>query len=136
MALVYLAHIIDTTSTSAKYTDTDYDVFTDAATLVYNGRSPYERHTYRYTPLVAYMSTINNVTHYVASKIIFCIIDIIMGYIIWELLDVQNENKSKNIYYVAFLLLNPASFIMSTRGSNDCVITLLVLAALYFILKR
>ena len=31
IGLIYVAHIVDTTSTTNKYTDTDYDVFSDAA---------------------------------------------------------------------------------------------------------
>jgi phosphatidylinositol glycan class M len=87
LVLVYIADVIDNNSSSAKYTDIDYSVFTDAATMVYNGKSPYQRHTYRYTPLVAYMAVINNYTHYVATKLVFCICDILVGIMEWEIID-------------------------------------------------
>ena len=138
LILIKVGDIIDNASKTAKYTDTDYYVFSDAATHVYNGRSPYDRHTYRYTPLVAYMCTINNFIHPLASKVLFSICDVIMAMILWALIDTYNQNKNphKTVYYVSVWTFNPLILICTTRGSNDNIISLLVFIALYFILKR
>lgn len=38
-----------------KYTDVDYRVYSDAAKRVMQDGSPYDRATYRYSPLIAWM---------------------------------------------------------------------------------
>ncbi len=87
LVVVWVAKIIDESSTTSKFTDTDYEVFSDAATHVYNGDSPFARHTYRYTPLAAYICLVNNFIHPLAGKVVFCICDIFLGFIIWEIVD-------------------------------------------------
>ena len=79
--------MIDEKTPNMKYTDTDYDVFSDAATHVYNGNSPYLRHTYRYTPLAAYICVLNNIIHPLAGKIIFVLLDVLMGVFMWSLIE-------------------------------------------------
>ena len=112
-------------------------MFSDAATKVYNGGSPFERQTYRYTPLVAYICTVNNFIHPLAAKIVFCVCDIIMGYVLWEIVEYQNtKHKGETVYYVGFWLLNPLILVLSTRGSNDNMITMMLFGAIYFLLKK
>lgn len=54
LILIMLGCLIDNIS-DVKYTDVDYNVFTDASRLMWDGNSPYERDTYRYPPLLAFL---------------------------------------------------------------------------------
>lgn len=80
---VLVAKLIDESDSPKKYTDTDYDVFSDAAMHVLNGNSPYARHTYRYTPIAAYICLVNGLIHPLAGKVVFCLFDILMGVAMW-----------------------------------------------------
>ncbi|CAH1125049.1 unnamed protein product [Ceutorhynchus assimilis] len=71
------------------YTDVDYKVFTDAARHVVNGNSPYERHTFRYSPLIAILLTPNIFFNQLFGKIIFCEVDLIVAYFIRRLVYVN-----------------------------------------------
>jgi GPI mannosyltransferase 1 subunit M len=136
LILVYVAKVIDEGPSPKKYTDTDYDVFSDAATHVYNGNSPFARHTYRYTPIAAYICVLNNLIHPLAGKVVFCIFDILMGLAMWRLIESQNRENKYTWAYVAFWLYNPVTITMSTRGSNDNIITLLVFVTVYYLLQK
>ena len=69
-----------------KYTDVDYRVFNDAARHVYEGGSPYLRHTYRYSPLLAYLMLPNIMWSPSIGKLIFVMFDIFAGYLIYCIL--------------------------------------------------
>ena len=140
LGLIYVAHLVDNNNKTFSYTDIDYEVFTDAAQHVANNGSPYARHTYRYTPLAAYICLVNIWVHPLAGKVVFCLLDIIMGLIYWSLVESQlksTKNKTCGIFcFVSLWLFNPVTFVMSTRGSNDNIIALLVFISLFLLLKR
>jgi phosphatidylinositol glycan class M len=51
LVLLLYGHVQDQLM-AVKYTDVDYDVYTDAAREMAEGHSPFERTTYRYTPVL------------------------------------------------------------------------------------
>ena len=147
-----------------RYTDIDYDVFTDAADHVAHGRSPYERHTYRYTPFLAMLLALPLRYKDAGSgrlwgvlfssryfgKVLFCIADVLCGYIIvilrrrnrklsdgnqsttgdkksgWKsyLLDLSPELKD-----ALWWLYNPLPINICTRGSAESLVVLLPVLA-------
>jgi phosphatidylinositol glycan class M len=64
------------------YTDVDYRVVTDGSRHILNGNSPFNRHTYRYTPLLAIMLLPNIILHSCFGKILFALFDLAIAVII------------------------------------------------------
>ena len=60
-----------------KFTDIDYEVITDAAAFMARGGSPFERSTYRYTPLLAAALVPNVTLHKSFGKLLFCAADML-----------------------------------------------------------
>lgn len=116
---------------SVQYTDVDYSVFTDASRYVTQGESPYLRPTYRYTPLLAWILTPNIFLHATFGKILFSVVDLVNGYIIYE--NVQSRfNSDVALKSLCLWLFNPITLVVSTRGNAESLIIFTVLMTLYF----
>ncbi|XP_046842412.1 GPI mannosyltransferase 1-like isoform X1 [Xenia sp. Carnegie-2017] len=119
-----------------KYTDIDYEVFTDAARHVTMGNSPYARATYRYTPLLAWILVSNITIHKAFGKLVFVVCDILAGYLIVLILKSQGNAEFRAVKYSWLWFFNPLTITVSTRGNAESVLALLVLATFYFVLKE
>lgn len=126
-----------------KYTDIDYSVYTDAAKYVLAGGTPYDRHTYRYTPLLAYMMLPCELWFENFGKCLFILFDIFAGYLIERILrEMAASTPSKLLSESTINALtctwffNPIIFNVSTRGNADTMIAYLVLLTLYLLLKQ
>ncbi|KAJ8959456.1 hypothetical protein NQ318_022149 [Aromia moschata] len=132
------------------YTDVDYKVFTDAARHILNGKSPYNRHTYRYSPLVAIFVIPNLIVHRNFGKIIFSVGDIIVALLIRHRKQLKQHNKHGKLNIVPTVksiangpldtmvnismliwLYNPLTITISTRGNCDSLAAFFVLLTLY-----
>lgn len=115
-----------------KYTDVDYWVFSDAAHALAAGRSPFTRSTYRYTPLLAVLLLPNVFLTSVWGKILFSASDILTGRLVYLfLLRVTNSVRAAKLSAI-FILLNPMTFTISTRGNAESILSSIILASLYF----
>jgi phosphatidylinositol glycan class M len=63
-----------------KFTDIDYEVVTDGAARMAKGGSPFERSTYRYTPLLAAALVPNVTLHKAFGKLLFCAADLLAAW--------------------------------------------------------
>lgn len=122
-----------------KYTDIDYYVFTDAARFTAHGFSPYDRETYRYTPLLAWMllPTSWSNTWFSFGKILFAGGDIVAGWLILLVLrSSSNMSMERALKFSSIWLLNPMVAAISTRGSSEGLLGVMVIALLWAIMQR
>ncbi|XP_035718324.1 GPI mannosyltransferase 1-like [Vespa mandarinia] len=115
------------------YTDIDYKVFTDAARHITEGDTPFKRHTYRYTPLLAFLLIPNIYIHKDFGKIFFSLIDIVVAIFIRRILTRQRWNDKIVNISVLLWLYNPLTIIISTRGNADTLAVISVILTLDFL---
>lgn len=82
------------------------------------------------------MCLVNNYIHRLAAKFIFCVCDILFGMILWEIIEAQMKVPKKVMNYVGIWILCPLVVNLSTRGSNDNMVGLILFIAIYYLLKR
>lgn len=134
-----------------KYTDIDYYVFSNAADFILRPESiaagpygqhlaqqghiigsPYDRATYRYTPLLALLLLPNHFIHPLFGKFLFSSADLVIGYLLYASLRGRpsfSQPKAK-LYVSAIWLFNPFVANISTRGSAESVLGVLVIGTL------
>lgn len=119
-----------------RFTDIDYFVFTDASRFMSYGGSPYERETYRYTPLLAWLllPTVN--WFFSFGKVLFAIGDIVAGYLILQILKMRGISERKAVMYSAVWLLNPMVSTISTRGSSEGLLGAMVISFVWAVYDK
>jgi phosphatidylinositol glycan class M len=140
------------------YTDIDYRVFTDSARCLIHANhcttatgalipwidplqrigDPYARDTYRYTPLLAILISPNILLFPEFGKVIFALSDLIIGVLLYRRLRKKDRTTaSQASNYVGIIwLLNPIIANISTRGSAESVLGVVVIGTLVLAEKR
>ncbi|KAI9785567.1 MAG: GPI mannosyltransferase 1 [Peltula sp. TS41687] len=122
-----------------KYTDIDYYVFTDAARFLSHGQTPYMRDTYRYTPLLAWLLLPSTWYPWSFSfgKVLFALGDILAGWLIVRVLRVSyGMPEERALKCASIWLLNPMVATISTRGSSEGLLGVMVVALLWAVTRR
>ncbi|KAH8690111.1 putative mannosyltransferase [Talaromyces proteolyticus] len=125
-----------------KYTDIDYLVFTDASRFMSQGQSPYLRDTYRYTPLLAWLllpTTWQPAWLWFSfGKVLFAVADLVAGWLLLLVLRTEYPSMTEpsRLRYASIWLLNPMVATISTRGSSEGLLGVLVIALLWAVLNR
>jgi phosphatidylinositol glycan class M len=114
------------------FTDIDYKVYSDAALEA----NPYDRHTYRYTPIIAYLNAFNYSHHEAIGKVVFALFDAIaMGflYLIVRRSDGNKKTAEKNaILVVKMYAYNPLFIALTVRGSCESITLALMYGFWYY----
>jgi phosphatidylinositol glycan class M len=120
---------------AVKFTDIDYHVFSDASRHVIHGDSPFLRATYRYTPLLAFMLVPNHLLFFSFGKTLFIFCDLLVGFIINEILRLKGVKRHSRLLSVSVWLLNPLTATVSARGNAESFLAVLVLLSLLCLLR-
>ncbi|CAL5331665.1 unnamed protein product [Camellia sinensis] len=110
------------THMGVRYTDVDYLVFSDAASLMASGQSPYKRTTCRYSPLIAFLLIPNSIIHRSWGKFLFSVSDLLVGLFIRNILKLRGVPENLSTLSVMIWLFNPFTFTIGTRGNCEPIV--------------
>lgn len=120
-----------------KFTDVDYFVFSDAAEFAASGHSPYQRATYRYSPIFSWILIPNVYFHKVWGKFIFVVFDLFTAFIIQKILSKSGCKQKVLLYSIGLWLFNPLTMTVSCRGNAESILSCLVMSIIYaLVLKK
>lgn len=120
------------------YTDIDYSVFTDAAKQIYDGKSPYEIETYKYTPLLAQILLPNVCVNILFGKILFSVFDIVVALILFRICvkSMSLDGKQSETLIAILWLFNPFTMTISSRGNAEGMQIFLVTSCLLLVVEK
>jgi len=112
------------------FTDLDYKVYLDAS--LYD--SPYERHTYRYSPILAWIMSPSYAFHQNFGKWLLATFDLIACFFFFKIFaDRKDEvNRYGSVVISGLIFTNPFLIYLSIRGSCEGITMTLAAAFLYF----
>jgi len=135
-ALIIFGDYQDRNSAEVKFTDVDYRVFTDASRHVLYGSSPYDRHTYRYTPILAWMLVPNLLITPLFGKLLFVGCDLLVSFLIYYYLSTDGYSENVAVKCSWIWLFNPLVMAVSARGNADSMVVVLVILTLLLYRER
>ncbi|EPY31560.1 phosphatidylinositol glycan, class M [Strigomonas culicis] len=106
-----------------KYTDIDYGIVVDGAREMLHGGTPFDRTTYRYTPLLAALVMPAALIANPLGKIVFTLCDVGAARYAYKVLHSFATERSAKQLISIFVLFNPIVLNVSTRGNSDMLIT-------------
>lgn len=113
-----------------KYTDIDYMIVVDGASAMAHGGSPFDRTTYRYTPLLAVLVLPAALILNPLGKVVFTLCDLGAARYCYQILRTYATDTSAKWMVSLFILFNPVVLNVSTRGNSDMLITFMSMAVL------
>lgn len=119
-----------------KYTDIDYMIIVDGAKEMVHGGTPFDRTTYRYTPLLSLLMIPAAVIANPLGKLVFACADVGAAMYCYLILRTYATEVSARWMVSLFILFNPIVLNVSTRGNSDMLITFMSMCVISKFLEK